>query len=252
MDILSDSTSNNSSNVGFFEHMSNFDDQTKSDLLNMFQYTLLLIIPVILLDKAIGDLFTHDTDDKHAFELVFEVVTEVVLLIVGMYVSHRLVSYVPTYSGQSYKTVSFTSVLLVFVFIVTMFQTSLREKVDALVERVYYYIAGLLGVETFTGNNPNSNSNSNSPTSKPVHNNNGNQNVNQHVSNSASGMHVNTNPNLNLNPNSTAISQLPTTNNLPNPPQPSHQGNVNVSNEPFTNFSSEPQPANSVLGGSLF
>lgn len=245
MDILSDSTSNNSSNVGFFEHMSNFDDQTKSDLLNMFQYTLLLIIPVILLDKAIGDLFTHDTDDKHAFELVFEVVTEVVLLIVGMYVSHRLVSYVPTYSGQSYKTVSFTSVLLVFVFIVTMFQTSLREKVDALVERVYYYIAGLLGVETFTGNN------SNSPTSIQNNNNgnsgnNGNQNVNQHVSNSASGMHVNTNP------NSTAISQLPTTNNLPNPPQPSHQGNVNVSNGPFTSFSSEPQPANSVLGGSLF
>lgn len=236
MDILSDSTTSNSSNVGFFEHMSNFDDQTKSELLNMLQYTLLLIIPVILLDKAIGDLFTHDTEDKHTFELVFEVVTEVVLLIIGMYLSHRLVSYIPTYSGQSYKAVNFTSVLLVFIFIVTMFQTSLREKVDALLERVYFYISGFLGIEAFANNgggNSNVKSNSNS------------SNSNSSNSSNSNSQQMNNNQNEAMTKmNTTPVTQLPSHNNA----------NMNVTNEPFMNNmnNTEPQPANSVLGGSLF
>ena len=35
----------------FFKHVFNFDDDSKSDILNIIQYALLAIIPIVLLNK---------------------------------------------------------------------------------------------------------------------------------------------------------------------------------------------------------
>lgn len=132
-------------NNGFFQYITTFDTKVKNDLLNMFQYTLMIILPIVLMDKGITDLFSSDMDEKNNFELLFEVIGEVTLLIIGMYYSHKLVCYVPTYSGEPYTNMNFTSVLFMFVVIVFTFQTTLRSKVDILLDRLYEYVFGISG-----------------------------------------------------------------------------------------------------------
>ena len=137
---------------GFFQYITTFDTKVKNDLLNMMQYTLMIILPIVLMDKGITDLFSSDIDDKNNVELAFEVIGEVTLLIIGMYYSHRLVCYVPTYSGEPYTNMNFTSVLFMFVVIVFTFQTTLRSKVDILLDRLYEYVFGISGFEPMKNN----------------------------------------------------------------------------------------------------
>jgi hypothetical protein len=137
---------------GFFQYITTFDTKVKNDLLNMMQYTLMIILPIVLMDKGITDLFSSEIDDKNNVELAFEVIGEVTLLIIGMYYSHRLVCYVPTYSGEPYTNMNFTSVLFMFVVIVFTFQTTLRSKVDILLDRLYEYVFGISGFEPMKNN----------------------------------------------------------------------------------------------------
>jgi hypothetical protein len=137
---------------GFFQYITTFDTKVKNDLLNMMQYTLMIILPIVLMDKGITDLFSSDIDNKNNVELAFEVIGEVTLLIIGMYYSHRLVCYVPTYSGEPYTNMNFTSVLFMFVVIVFTFQTTLRSKVDILLDRLYEYVFGISGFEPIKNN----------------------------------------------------------------------------------------------------
>ena len=137
---------------GFFQYITTFDTKVKNDLMNMMQYTLMIVLPIVLMDKGITDLFSSDIDEKNNIELLFELVGEVTLLIIGMYYSHRLVCYVPTYSGEPYTNMNFTSVLFMFVVIVFTFQTTLRSKVDILLDRLYEYVFGISGFEPMKNN----------------------------------------------------------------------------------------------------
>ena len=38
----------------FFKHVLNFDDDSKSDILNIIQYALIAVIPVVILNKSMG------------------------------------------------------------------------------------------------------------------------------------------------------------------------------------------------------
>ena len=163
MDVFNENaTSSSSSNVGFFDYMTTFDTKNKNDIMNMFQYTILLILPVILLDKGIGELFSPEVDGKTNIELLLELFSELLLLISGMYYAHRIVSYIPTYSNQPYDTINFISILFVFVIIVFTFQTSLRTKADVLLERLHDYVFGI-SKEGMQENNKNENNKKSTP-----------------------------------------------------------------------------------------
>ena len=41
---------------GFFKHVFNFDEQSKAEMLNIVQYAVLALIPVVILNKLIPDL----------------------------------------------------------------------------------------------------------------------------------------------------------------------------------------------------
>ena len=44
-------------NKSFFKHVFNFDDDSKSDILNVIQYALVAIIPIIILIKVISKYY---------------------------------------------------------------------------------------------------------------------------------------------------------------------------------------------------
>ena len=54
----------------------------------------------------------------------------------GIILIHRIITYVPTYSGFKYENLMLTNVILAFLIIVLSIQTKLGIKVNILVDRV--------------------------------------------------------------------------------------------------------------------
>ena len=47
---------------GFLKHVFNFDEESKSEILNIIQYALIAIIPIVILNKTIGK-YVPEADD---------------------------------------------------------------------------------------------------------------------------------------------------------------------------------------------
>jgi hypothetical protein len=121
---------------GFFKHVFNFNDESKSEIMNIVQYAVLALVPVVIMNKAMQRFVPEADEDKGNFELLGEVVLQVVVMFMGILLIHRIVTYVPTYSGEKYIDFSVTNIILATLVIVLSLQTKLGEKVSILVDRV--------------------------------------------------------------------------------------------------------------------
>jgi hypothetical protein len=128
--------------IGFFDHVFEFKDDTKNDLLNMCQYSTLSVVPVIGLNKLMKHYIPDADDTKGSLEIVLEVVAQVLVIMIGLFYIHRLVTFVPTYSNDSYPPFQLTNVILVILFITLSLQTKLGEKGNILYGRVMGLING--------------------------------------------------------------------------------------------------------------
>ena len=127
---------------GFIGHVFNFDEETKNQIFNLVQYSLLSIVPVVLLNKTIQKFIPEADDTKSNVELLAEIVGQTVILFVGMFFIHRLVTYVPTYSKVCYESFSLVSIVLSFLVIILSLQSRLGEKVNIIVERIAGSVGG--------------------------------------------------------------------------------------------------------------
>ena len=126
---------------GFFKHVFNLDDSSKHLYMNLFQYVVLAIIPILVLNKMVISRLISETDDeKSSLEISFEVVAQVVLIFGGYILIDRIVNYIPTYSGVSYESINYFSVVIPFLIITLSIQSKLGEKVGILWERLMEYV----------------------------------------------------------------------------------------------------------------
>lgn len=128
--------SSDDSNTSFFKHVFNFDDDSKSDILNILQYALIALIPVIILNKSIGKYVPEADDKKSSLELSAEVIIQIIVTFMGLLIIHRIITFVPTYSGAKYPDFHIVYIVLAILMIMMSLQTKLGEKVSILVERV--------------------------------------------------------------------------------------------------------------------
>lgn len=124
------------SKITFLNHMFKFNDDTKFELSNLIQYTGLAIIPVVILNKLMKHYIPDADEEKGSLEITFEIIMQILLLIIGIYYIHRLVTYVPTYSESEYPDLNATSFILVFLIIILSLQSKLGEKINILVNRI--------------------------------------------------------------------------------------------------------------------
>ena len=120
---------------GFIAHMTKMDDSTKSNVLNVIQYSLLCIVPIVLFKKVVSPLFPEVDETKGSLEISVEVLLQVCSIFVALFIIHRFVTYFKPYSGENYPDVNLVTVSLVLLFIVMSFQTQIAEKIDILTER---------------------------------------------------------------------------------------------------------------------
>ena len=121
---------------GFFKHVFNFNDESKSEMMNIVQYAVLALIPVVIMNKAMQRFVPEADDEKGHLEILGEVVLQVIVMFMGILIIHRIVTYLPTYSGEKYVDFSVTNIILATLVIVLSLQTKLGEKVSILVDRV--------------------------------------------------------------------------------------------------------------------
>jgi hypothetical protein len=120
----------------FIKHVFNFDSDSKADLLNIIQYSGLALIPIVSLNKLMQVYVPEASDEKGSIELSVEIIMQVVLIFLGMFFIHRLITYVPTYSGTKYADFSVPNIILGVLVIILSLQTKLGEKVSILYDRL--------------------------------------------------------------------------------------------------------------------
>lgn len=136
--------------TGFIKHVFQFDDITKSELLNVAQYAILAIVPIVILNKSIQNFIPEVDEDKGSVEILAEIVLQIFILFFGMFFIHRVLTYIPTYSGVPVGQLNIFQFILAFLVIVLSLQTKLGEKVSILYERVmenwFGYYVGSTGL----------------------------------------------------------------------------------------------------------
>jgi hypothetical protein len=75
-------------------------------------------------------------EQKGSFEILAEVVIQIICIFIGLLLIHRVITYIPTYSGMKYPEFSIIFIILAVLMITLSLQTKLGEKVSILTERL--------------------------------------------------------------------------------------------------------------------
>jgi hypothetical protein len=126
----------------FIQHVFNFNDETKSDLLNILQYLVICLVPVVVLNKSVAKLIPDVDEEKSSYEMVAEVLGQSALTLLGVFFIHRFVTYFPTYSGKAYASFQVTNIAILFVIIASSFQTRIGSKINILIDRFFDIVEG--------------------------------------------------------------------------------------------------------------
>lgn len=246
--------SSDDSKKSFFKHVFNFDNDTKSELLNIVQYAIMSIIPVVLVNKGIANYVPEADDNKNTLELIAEIIIQIVVMFLGLFMIDRIITYFPTYSGEKYPDHSIIFMILSTLMIVLSLQTKIGEKVSIISERAYELWEGKSSTSNNNKNQKKNTNQNNVKVSQPISTrgstNSNSNNAAMQQSLYTDGTSINTLPTNDMNQNMLAPQQLPNYNNM-------YEKNdtplVNAAtpgggiNEGFM----EPMAANSVLGGSF-
>ena len=229
-----DELSKTSGKPSFFKHVFNFNDESKSEMLNIIQYAVLAIIPVIVLNKLMQKYVPEADDEKGSVEITAEILGQVVIMFLGILIIHRIITFVPAYSGEKYADFNVTSIVLAMLVIILSLQTKLGEKVSILVDRI---------MELWDGPKDKKNGKKgNVKVSQPISQ---NQSMNQSAMNQSLGT-----TSINSLPTSQPTQQMPDYNNMY---QQDTTPLVGAATPGVEGFSNEPAPANfggmSVFGG---
>jgi len=135
--------SSKSDKIGFFQYVFNFDDENKNNIMNMLQYTVLSIIPIIIILKLTKNIFPEEDESKGSLEITAESIGQLLVIMLGIWFTNKIIQYIPTYSGEAYHKFNEITFILPFMIILATMQTKLGAKFNILTNRV---------IELWTGN----------------------------------------------------------------------------------------------------
>ena len=120
----------------FIRYMFYLEDDSKSELMNTFQFSLMSLLPIIVVSKIVDKYVPKSDDTKTIVELSAEIVIQTIVLITSVFLTIRLVKYFPTYSGVDYSKINEICVILPLLFTVCMFDDILVEKINCVSNRL--------------------------------------------------------------------------------------------------------------------
>ena len=134
MEILQETTS--ITKKSFFTHVFSMSEESNAEILNVIQYSVLGVVPIVVLNKSIQRFIPEADPDSSSIEILAEIFIQLIVMFVGIILIHRIITYLPTYSGFKYENLTLTNVILAFLIIVLSIQTKLGLKVNILFDRI--------------------------------------------------------------------------------------------------------------------
>ena len=209
----------------FISYMFSLNEGEKIELVNLFQYVLLAIIPILLVVKLMSTYIPDVDYKKGTVEITVEVVIQLVLLFGLFFFIHKLILFIPTYSKQPYPSINFFAIALPLVFTLFTLDKTIGEKSSILLQRVFVMLG--ISKENFDGADLKELEESQ-------------QQVNTNTGMQVSGQQMN--PPQMSNPSSTGIYEPPV--------RKSDRGQPQIQTQQYG--ISEPLASNEVLGFSTF
>ena len=125
------------SKKNFFKYVFNFDDEGKSEILNILQYFLISFIPVIILTKIVEKYVPPKDETKSSLEISAEILIHLIILILGLFFINRMALFFPTFSGENYPRIHFITSILSILLATFTLSPVVSGKINTLLERIY-------------------------------------------------------------------------------------------------------------------
>jgi len=120
----------------FFDYITSISSHEKSQILNLFQYGGLSILPILVILKLMKLYVPLEDPFKSTTDILIEVVIQLVVIVLSFFLIHKLVVYLPTYSKVPYDKISLLSTILPLFFIMMSLDTKIAEKLNILFDRL--------------------------------------------------------------------------------------------------------------------
>jgi hypothetical protein len=128
--------SSDDSKKNFVKYVFNFNDNTKAELLNVVQYSILAVVPLVCLNKLISTYIPDIDESKGTVEMIAEIIIQILVMFIGFFYINRIICYVPTYSGEEYPQNNVIYIILAVLMIILSINSRLGEKVNILLDRI--------------------------------------------------------------------------------------------------------------------
>jgi len=102
MDVLQETK--DSTNKTFISHVFSTTEEDKGELLNVIQYSIMGVVPVVIMNKLIQRFIPEADPDKSSLELLAEIMIQLVVIFGSLVFIHRMITFIPAYSGFKYET----------------------------------------------------------------------------------------------------------------------------------------------------
>lgn len=129
-------------NKSFIDYITSFSSSEKAQMMNIVQYCGILVIPLLAVLKMMKIYMPINNPLKPTSELVFEVIVQLIVILVSFFFIHKFVLYFPTYSEVKYENFSLLSGMLPLLFLMFTLDTKISEKLNVLFDR----FLGMLGL----------------------------------------------------------------------------------------------------------
>ena len=138
-----------STSGSFVNYMFSMSDGEKVEIINMFQYLILAIIPVILIVRLMQNYIPPVNNKKATIEITIELIVQLVVLFGLFFFVHKLIAFIPTYTKQQYQNVQFLPLVLPLLFILFTMDKNVGEKAQLLLKRALVMLG--INKENFEG-----------------------------------------------------------------------------------------------------
>ena len=122
--------------------MTSLSPTEKGQIMNLVQYCGIAVIPLLAVLKLMKIYMPINNPLKPTSELVFEVLVQLIVILIAFFFIHKLILYFPTYSEVNYEQFSLLSSMLPLLFLMFTLDTKISEKLNVLFDR----LLGMLGL----------------------------------------------------------------------------------------------------------
>jgi len=136
MDLQEEKLMTGGKSDSFVSYLTTITSVEKNELLNVFQYILLVIIPLVLFLKFMKEYIPPENTSKSTIEIAVEVLIQLFLIFVVFWIIHKVVLYIPTYSKSPYEKINLIQMVLPVLFLLLCMKSTLSEKMSILLDRV--------------------------------------------------------------------------------------------------------------------